>query len=105
MKIVFLPFLIMSFCPPDAPQKLYDYLKPKMEKVTWVDINPQNPQNPCQFSIRYYPCNAAIQNQIDELLPKAIYANYPHCVLQEAGKHRHTEGFCTLADASMQCKN
>ena len=102
-------FIISSFakadpCPDQVLEQLHDYLKPKLSKVTWLDVNSSDALDTCQFVIRYYPCTDDIQKQIDRLLPQAIQAKAPQCVLENSGVHEHTEGFCTLTQTEMRCE-
>lgn len=91
-------------CPVDAPEKIYSYLKPQLPDGTWLDINPADRADNCGFVIRYYPCSDDIQDRIDTLLPQAVHAANPQCILKNAGEHVHTEGFCTLKGAAMRCR-
>lgn len=92
-----------DFCPYQLFDKLYASLHATITDITWLDINPTDNPNACQFNIRYYPCTQAIQSQLDYWLPLALQDIAPSCVLQYHGTHQPTEGYCTLKNIVIQC--
>ncbi|GEM_PF-4278570 len=109
-KIIILLFLFMAVsAKADVCDDLYnnlpDSIKEKIATLSWIDVNSKGAQDKCRFVIRYYPCNTSIQEQLNETLPDSITDASTNCSFVSQGKHKHTEGYCTLENVVAQCES
>lgn len=94
--LFFLSSVSLANCPEDLfEKKTYPYLKDMIPTISWLDINPMNfDATICRFVIRYYPCSE--QYKLTNLLPVAIEKTLLNWQLQNKGRNKKTEGYCTL---------
>lgn len=108
MKKIILLFLVLSSlahakCPENLFESLHDHLRASIPEITWLDINPLSSQHSsCKFLIRYYPCSE--KNKLIQQFPLSVHEIAPQCVLQQMGKNKKTEGYCTIQDIHLACR-